>query len=107
MINVDCIHDSGSEVCVMSEFIFNKLSLGIDRSINWVMRNANASKTTMIGVIHGCPITIHSITVIVPMFVIDTAEFEVLLGRPWERLVRAQYSNESDGSLWIRIRSPH
>ncbi|EPZ30889.1 Ribonuclease H-like domain-containing protein [Rozella allomycis CSF55] len=93
-INVDCIHDSGSEVCVMSEFIFNKLSLGIDRSINWVMRNANASKTTMIGVIHECPITIHSITVTVPMFVIDTAEFEVLLGRPWERLVRAQYKAE-------------
>ena len=39
----------------------------------------------------------------VPIFVLEEAAQNLILGRPWERKVRAQYDNRDNGSLYITI----
>ena len=42
----------------------------------------------------------------VPIFVLEEAAQDLILGRPWERKTRAQYENRDDGSLYITISTP-
>ena len=42
----------------------------------------------------------------IPIFVLEEAAQNLILGRPWERKVRAQYDNRDDGSLYIMISTP-
>jgi hypothetical protein len=42
----------------------------------------------------------------VPIFVVEECNQDLLLGRPWERHVRAVYINEDDGSYTVQVKSP-
>ena len=42
----------------------------------------------------------------VPMFVLEEAAQNLILGLPWERKVRAQNDNRDDESLYITISNP-
>lgn len=43
----------------------------------------------------------------VPIFVLEEAAQDLILGRPWERKARAQYDNrDDDDSLFITIPAP-
>ena len=42
----------------------------------------------------------------VPIFVLEEAAQNLILGQPWERKVRAKYDNRDDGSLYITISTP-
>ena len=37
---------------------------------------------------------------------VEYCNSDLILGRPWERSVRAQYINEDDGSYTVIIKSP-
>ena len=49
---------------------------------------------------------IGGVEVNVPIFVLEEAAQDLILGRPWERKTRAQYDNRDDGSLYITISTP-
>jgi hypothetical protein len=51
------------------------------------------------------PIDIGGVEARVNVFVVKDSKADLILGRPWERVVRAQFINENDGSLTVRIRS--
>ena len=51
-------------------------------------------------------VDIGGVEVKVPIFVVETCGQDLLLGRPWERLVRLTLINEDDGSVRVEIRSP-
>ena len=40
---------------------------------------------------------------VLPFFVIEYLVQDVILGRPWERMVRVKYDNRDDGSLFLTI----
>ena len=42
---------------------------------------------------------------VMPLLAKEAAQ-NLILGRPWERKVRAQYDNRDDGSLYITISTP-
>jgi hypothetical protein len=51
-------------------------------------------------------VDIGGVTVAVPIFVVEKTAQELLLGRPWERAVRAVFVNEDDGTYSVTIKSP-
>jgi hypothetical protein len=59
----------------------------------------------LIGVVHAMNIDVGGVEVKVPVFVIEDCVQDLLLGRPWERAVRASIINEDDGSVTVRIHS--
>ena len=98
--------DAGSEINVMPFRTFEKLNILIDVDADWRMGDANAQTTKLMGVCHNVSIVIGGVGVKVHIFVNQQAKYDLLLGRPWERAVRAEYQNRDDGSLWCKIRSP-
>ena len=38
-----------------------------------------------------------------PFFIMEYLAQDIILGRPWERMVRAKYNNRDDGSLFLTI----
>ena len=40
---------------------------------------------------------------VLPFLVMDYLAQDVILGRPWERMVRAKHDNRDDGSLFMTI----
>jgi hypothetical protein len=65
--------------------------------------SANSQKTRVYGVCHEVPVTIGGITARCRFFVLENLSQDVILGRPWERVVRAKHDNRDDGSCYTTI----
>jgi hypothetical protein len=108
-VTVNALLDNGSEVNMMPRRVFEQLNLPIDTEIRWQI-NAYNSDTNLedcgpIGVCHDVLISIGGVETKQHIFVVETSNWDLLLGRPWERAVRAEYVNEDDGSYTVRIKS--
>jgi len=94
----------------MPRRVFERLDLPIDTDIRWRINtynsDANQEDRGTVGVCHSVPIDIGGVEVNQPVFVVDHSNQDLILGRPWERTVRAEYINEDDSSLIARIKSP-
>ena len=52
-------------------------------------------------------VDVGGVEVKVPIFVLEEAAQDLILGRPWESKTRAEYDNRDDGSLYITISTPN
>ena len=59
-----------------------------------------------LGVCHAVPVDIGGVEIAVPVFVMEESNQDLLLGRPWEWMAWATFTNEDDGSHTCRIKSP-
>ena len=57
------------------------------------------------GVCHSVAVEVGGIKIPVPVFILEGASKEFMLGRLWDRWVHAQQANRQDGSLYISIMS--
>jgi len=103
--------DSGSEVNLIPLKVYEMMDPQppIDTDIRWRISSFNAGKESeasgCIGVCHRMRVDIGGVEVALPVFIVEHTAHDLMLGRPWERLVRAQYMNEDDGSLTAKIKS--
>ena len=110
-IKVNALLDNGSEVNVMSGQLFRQLdNPPIDTDVKWRINAFNtadeAKASGILGLCHKMSVDIGGVEVDVPIFVVEGSVQDLLLGRPWERAVRASYVNEDDGSYTVHIKSP-
>jgi hypothetical protein len=107
---VDVTLDNGSEVNLMLKRIFDKLELPINTEIRWHINaydtNSNLESSGPIGVCHDVPISIDGVEVKQHFFIVKYSNADLILGRPWERAVRACFINEDDESYTVRIKDP-
>jgi Aspartyl protease len=110
-VSKNALLDNGSEVNIMPRRTFEELDPmpPIDTDIKWKISSFNTGSETeadgVIGVCHAVDIDIGGVNVKVPIFIMEHCNQDLLLGRPWERMVRAQFTNEDDGSLVVKIKS--
>ena len=110
-VDVNSLLDNGSELNMMPRRIFEKTNLPIDTDISWRIEkydsktNAELDEHGPIGVCHKVSVDIGGVDVIQPVFIVEHCNNELILGRPWERMVRAEYINEDDGSCTARIKN--
>jgi len=95
--------DSGAELCLMSKEVFEELDLPIDLTVNWSVGAANNQRTKAYGICHDVEVTIGGIVTRCRFFVLENLSQDIILGRPWERLVRAKHDNRDDGSCYTTI----
>ena len=96
---------------MMPRHVYEHLDLPIDRRVDWCINGYNTETNAMleearpIGCCHDVSIDVGGVEVKLPVFVVEHCNSDIILGRPWERMVRAQYINEDDGSLTVIIKS--
>jgi hypothetical protein len=109
-LRVDALLDNGSEVNLMPQRIFEQLDLPIDTDIGWKINTFTTGSDTeahgCLGVCHAVPVDIGGVEVRIPIFIVENSNQDLLLGRPWERMVRASFANDDEGNYICRIKSP-
>ena len=109
-LKVSSLLDGGSEVNITPRGIFEKSHLAMDPDIHWRIDTYNTATNEYlgndgpIGVCRDVSVDIGSVDVKQHIFVVEHSNHDLILGRPWERLVRAVFTNEDDGSLTVRIK---
>ena len=100
--------DHGSEVCLMPKRTYEALDYPIDTDVKWVINGFGGKDGNggVLGVCYDLRINVGGVEVKIPVFVMENCGQDLLLGRPWERAVRASFSNEPDGSVLVQIKSP-
>jgi hypothetical protein len=101
--------DHGSEVNLMPLRTYEKLNYPIDDGVKWTINGfegENSSTGRILGVCHDLRVSVGGVEVKTPVFVVERSGQDLLLGRPWEREVRAGFINEDDGSVSVQIKSP-
>jgi len=61
--------------------------------------SANSQKMKAYGICYDMPVAVGGITARCRFFVLENLSQDVILGRPWERLVRAKHDNRDDGAV--------
>ena len=82
----------------MSKDTFEELDIPVDLEVDWTVGAANSQCTKVYGICHDVPVTVGGITPRCRFFVMENLSHDVILGRPWERVVRATHDNIDDRS---------
>jgi hypothetical protein len=81
----------------MPRRIFERLELPIDTDINWRINAYNTDRVLEssgpIGICHDVIVNLGGVEVTQHIFVVEWSNADLILGRPWERAVRATYVN--------------
>ena len=106
-LKVKMLIDWGSQMCVMSRDLYEgaKGLLPVDTEIRWSIGSANLTMDKVFGLCHSVAVEVGGIESPVPVFILEGASQEFILGKTWDRLARAQHDNRQDGSLYISIMS--
>ena len=106
-LKVKMLIDSGIEMCVLSQDLYERAKglLPVDTEIHWSICSANLRMDKVFGVCHSLAVEVSGIEIPVPVFILEGASQEFILGRKWDRLACAQHDNQLDGSLYISITS--
>jgi hypothetical protein len=115
-VQVEALLDDGSELNIMAERTFKRLQHPIDTDINWRINGYDAKAEeeivelkkgdNLVGVCHEVLVDVGGVAVKQHIFVVNHLSSDLILGRPWERMTRAQKSNMDDGSYVVKIKSP-
>jgi len=102
--------DHGSEVNLIPRRVYDRMdNLPVDTDIEWTInayhQNGKSPPNGMKGVVHALSIDVGGVEVKLPVFVVEEAFQDLILGRPWERAVRAILTNNNDGSVSVQIHS--
>ena len=97
-IKLQMMIDSGAELCLMSKDTLKELDIPVDLEVYWMVGAANSQRTKVYGICHDVPVSVGGITTRCKFFVMENLSQDVILSRPWARVVRAKYDNRDDGS---------
>jgi len=103
----DMLIDSGAELCLMSKEVFDELGLPIDLAVDWQVGSANSQKTKAHGICHDVPVMVGGFAARCRCFVLESLSQDIILGRLWERMVRAKHDNRDDRSCFTTIYDKH
>ena len=102
------ILDGGSSIVAISEACCHNLQLPIDPVVELTMQSANGTVERAIGMARDVPCTLlGGITVLLQMYVLRNAPYNILLGRPFEALLHATIENIDSDTQFITVNCPN
>ncbi|MGQ3285766.1 RNase H-like domain-containing protein [Bosea sp. (in: a-proteobacteria)] len=104
---IAALSDDGSQLNLLSEDLQKEMNLPMERNIPWTLNTVTSEGKQFTGVCHDVEVNVGGIVVKQAFFITPMHNMKVILGRPWEKMVRALKENRSDDSTWMTIRSPH
>ena len=105
---VECVLDGGSQIVAISESCCNRLRISVDPTAGIPLISANGAIDKTIGLTRNVPVHVPGdITVHLQMYVVRTTAYEVLLGRPFETLVKLKVENPSEEEQLVTMHCPN
>lgn len=105
-ISIDCILDTGSVVCVMSEDIWLKLGATLNPNGAITLETATADQSGTQGQVRDASLRIGDTEVLLQFQVMKDAAFDVLLGQPFFAVTECETKVFANGEQHITISSP-
>ncbi|OAX31428.1 hypothetical protein K503DRAFT_673463, partial [Rhizopogon vinicolor AM-OR11-026] len=97
--------DEGSEIVVICENIWQKTQALINKAIHMRMQTANGGSQEMSGCLEMLKINVDGIKTWAHAYVVPDAPYCLLLGRPWQHLVKLS-KTKTMNSVDITIHDP-
>jgi len=97
--------DEGSEIVVIRKDIWEKTKAPINREICMRMQTANGGSQEMAGCVEMLEIDVEGIKTWAHAYVVPDTPYRLLLGRPWQRLVRLAKSEDTTG-VHVSVHDP-
>lgn len=97
--------DEGSEIVVIREDIWRKTNAPRNQQIRMKMQTANGGAQEMGGCVEMLEIEVEGIKSWAHAYVVPDAPYRLLLGRPWQKLVRLSKVEDTD-KVQITIQDP-
>ncbi|KIO11983.1 hypothetical protein M404DRAFT_19797 [Pisolithus tinctorius Marx 270] len=88
-VTINCMLDSGSEIVAMPRHVWEKIRLPLCCDHLMTMTSANMSKDTTVGILENLKLDFGARPVMLQVQVIEHANFDMLLGRPFICLMSA------------------
>ncbi|KNZ71646.1 hypothetical protein J132_07877 [Termitomyces sp. J132] len=104
---VECIHNSGSQIISMSAEIASDLGLSYNPNIVLNMQSTNGTMDQLLGLARNVPCTIGDITVYLQIHVLWSPTYDILLGHPFDVLTRSTINTLSHIKTTITIMDPN
>ena len=104
---VKSVLDPGSQVIAMSEAVCHVLALIYNHRIHLRMQSANCEVDETLGLARKVPILIGDITLYVQFHIVCNPAYDILLGRPFDILVKSIVWNYSNEDQAIMIHNPN
>ena len=104
---VESVLDPGSQVIAMLEAMCHALALIYDPHIHLCMQSANREVDETLGLTCNMPILVGDIMLYVQFHIVHNPAYDVLLGRPFDILVKSIVWNYSNKDQMITIHDPN
>ncbi|KNZ71510.1 hypothetical protein J132_09408 [Termitomyces sp. J132] len=104
---VECIHNSGSQIILMSAEFASDLGLSYDPNIVLNMQSANSTMDQLLELAHNIPCTIGNITVYLQIHVLWSSTYNILLGCPFDVLTQNTVNTLSNVKTTTTITDPN
>ena len=104
-VRMEALLDKGSEINCMSREAADRMNAPVVRSHQWTLGLANGGRYKQVGYARRVEVDIGGARCQQDFLVTDHPGVNVILGRPWERKMRAAYEERDDGSSWCTIRT--
>lgn len=98
--------DEGSEIVVIRKDLYEELGLEVNWGQRMVMQTANRGKEDLEGCVEYLEVDVGGIKTYTHAFVVQTAPYRLLLGRPWQKGVRLGKVDNGDGTLDMVVTDP-
>ena len=104
---VESVLDPGLQVIAMLEVACHALALIYDPRIHLRMQSANCEVDETLGLAQNVPILVGDITLYIQFHIVQNLAYDVLLGRPFDILVKSIVRNYSNEDQMITIHDPN
>ena len=98
--------DKGLEIVIVQENLCKKLGLKVNKKRRMTMQTANGGKEEMQGCMEYLELEVGGVKTYAHAFVVQSAPYRLLLGRPWQKGVKLGKIEQADGSMEVEISDP-
>ena len=106
LIQCEAVLDTGSQIIAMRSDVWKKLGILLKTEYSMSMESANATSSSTKGLAERVKVSIGGIDLYLNIQVVENAPYQVLLGRPFHTLVKAQTQDYEDSDQDITITEP-
>ena len=98
--------DEGSEIVIVREDLYKELGLKVNKKRRMTMQTANRGKEEMQGYVEYLELEVRGVKIYAHAFVMQSALYWLLLGRPWQKGMKLGKIEQADGSVEVEISDP-
>ena len=97
--------DGGSEIVIMREYLWKEVKVPVNMNRKMRMEAANGSTSELPGCAEMLEIDVNGLKTWVHAFIVPAVLYQLLLGRPWHRLV-CLLQEETEDSVLVTVQDP-